>query len=300
MITTDINGRKALMIFENFVVDHTLPKYTTRKVEVSQTPRAGFTTINNVPSNFNNWPIADTGSGTNPMLITGMSSVQWVTSGTPNNIGEKSLPKKRGLKGFIDSLLGRTRTFYVRVTATPVHDIFEAIKGGGKKLEILDDRLEAHQAAIKEARAMGQTALAEQLEAETSYKETEAILVAAGYKEVITEEQLIGFIEKCEKGLAMDWVKNFTRLIPQDVRAKKTLMDVLNAFDNYVILHFDPLKKNSSLTKKEIEKKKDPILFGVVKGSRKLYHVASWKDEYCDLTFSDLVDKFGKKALKLK
>jgi hypothetical protein len=42
------------------------------------------------------------------------------------------------------------------------------------------------------------------------------------------------------------------------------------------------------MTKAEVEKAKDPILFGVLKGTRNLYFIGDWIDEYCDLT----LDKF--------
>lgn len=75
-------------------------------------------------------------------------------------------------------------------------------------------------------------------------------------------------------------------------------------FDNYCVLSYDPKGENRALTEAEKrtleEKRKDPILFGVVKGSRRLYHVGSWKDEYCDLIFGDLLDRYGKDALTLQ
>lgn len=36
-------------------------------------------------------------------------------------------------------------------------------------------------------------------------------------------------------------------------------------------------------------KRKDPILFGVIAGSNKLYFIGDWIDEYCDLRFDDVV-----------
>lgn len=38
-----------------------------------------------------------------------------------------------------------------------------------------------------------------------------------------------------------------------------------------------------------MEKRKDPILFGVIAGSNKLYFIGDWIDEYCDLRFDDVV-----------
>lgn len=37
-------------------------------------------------------------------------------------------------------------------------------------------------------------------------------------------------------------------------------------------------------------KRKDPILFGVIAGSNKLYFIGDWIDEYCDLRFDDVVN----------
>jgi hypothetical protein len=88
--------------------------------------------------------------------------------------------------------------------------------------------------------------------------------------------------------------------VPPNVQVKKVKLDELRVFDNYTILHYDPESKAVALTKKEIEKKKDPIMFGLVQGSRRLYHVGSWKDEFCDLTFADMVEKYGKDVLTLK
>ena len=39
----------------------------------------------------------------------------------------------------------------------------------------------------------------------------------------------------------------------------------------------------------EMKKRKDPILFGVIAGSNKLYFIGDWIDEYCDLRFDDVV-----------
>jgi len=30
---------------------------------------------------------------------------------------------------------------------------------------------------------------------------------------------------------------------------------------------------------------------GIIEGSEKLYYVADWEDEFCDLTLDDIVDK---------
>jgi len=88
----------------------------------------------------------------------------------------------------------------------------------------------------------------------------------------------------------LDYMKNFIRPIPDEVVAKIAEADKLEVFDNYVIMHYDPKGKNKQDTAKEEAKKRDPIVFGVIAGSTKLYYITDWIDEYCDLTLEKFVD----------
>jgi hypothetical protein len=71
-------------------------------------------------------------------------------------------------------------------------------------------------------------------------------------------------------------------------------------------MHYDPNKKSYKQTKEEYEaqkaaeeaKRRDPIMFGVLKDSRKLYYIGSWEDEYCDLTIDKFIEKFGEEAIE--
>jgi len=285
MITTTVEGRKALLIFEQFQIDASLPKHAGKV----KTVQGGIVSMGNGAQWMTNTAV------TIPIQGSGIffQQIQPYGSGTG-----RSGPG--WLSRLFSRLFKRVQTVYVDSRKTPVNQVFEAILGKGRKLEVLEGRLEVHKSAIEKARSMGQTALVEQLQERTGMVEMEAVLFAAGYKEFIDEETLIRFAETCEKGLRLDWIKNFVRLIPHNVEITKIKMDALQVFDNYVVLSFDPHNKNTALTKKEIEKKKDPILFGLIRGSRRLYHVGSWKDEYCDLTFGDLIDKYGKEVLTLK
>jgi len=51
------------------------------------------------------------------------------------------------------------------------------------------------------------------------------------------------------------------------------------------------------MTKEEIQKMKDPILFGMIKESNRLYFIDDWEDEYCDLTFDEIIDVIGENKL---
>jgi hypothetical protein len=39
---------------------------------------------------------------------------------------------------------------------------------------------------------------------------------------------------------------------------------------------------------------KDPVLFGIIKETNKLYFIADWDDEFCNLSFEELADAIGK------
>jgi hypothetical protein len=152
---------------------------------------------------------------------------------------------------------------------------------------------------MKSAKDSGQIALYEQFKKSEEVIKLENILYATSFKNYISEEKLIEFSSVCKKGLRLDWIKNFNRIIPQRVLDEKKLADTFKIFDNYVVLHYDPNGKSTKLTEEEIRRKKDPILFGVFAKSRRLYFIGDWKDELCDLTFDDIVEKLGKDALTL-
>ena len=118
----------------------------------------------------------------------------------------------------------------------------------------------------------------------------EAFLYSEGYYHVVTEEQVVNFAKKSERGISLDYMKNFVRPIPDFVIEKIAEADKLEVFDNYVIMHYDPKGTGRQDTAKEEAKKRDPIVFGVIAGSTKLYYITDWIDEYCDLTLEKFVD----------
>ena len=90
-----------------------------------------------------------------------------------------------------------------------------------------------------------------------------------------------------EKASALQYGK-----IPE-LEEKIAKMNELEVFDNYVVLYYDPDGKVYKETAYEEAKRRDPIIFGVIAGSKKLYYVADWIDEYCDLTLDAFVDALG-------
>lgn len=195
------------------------------------------------------------------------------------------------LKDRLDKWLGKNLTPKPELG---VIDFFTNVKLESKEgAEVYRDRVSKYLQAIHNAYTVGQTALVEQLLSEMIANKYEALLAAKGVYYAIGEKRVIDFAKKTERGVELTYLKNFVRPIPQEVVDKIMESNGYEVFDNYVIMHYDPKKEHKKETKKEEAKRKDPIVFGVISGSRKLYYITDWIDEHCDLTLEKFVDTLG-------
>ena len=172
-----------------------------------------------------------------------------------------------------------------------VDEFFNDVKDSIKTLDVNPNSVEFYTNAIETAKNNGQIAFLEILRDKKDGVLAESKLLEVGEIKYVTEEDVVKFYKKANLGskmLKMTWMKNYARMIPDEVIAEKKKYDVTELFDNYVIMHFDKYDTSTQMTKAEVEKAKDPILFGVLKGTRNLYFIGDWIDEYCDLT----LDKF--------
>jgi len=176
-----------------------------------------------------------------------------------------------------------------------IAEFFSEINNSKKELQVIEERAAGYAAAINKAKANKQSALVEQLLAGLRAYKKETQLVAIGMTTFVLEQDVVLFTKRSKRGLRLDWIKHFTRQIPDEVLEEKEKADKLSIFDNYVVLHFDPEDKGNAKTEAE---RKDPILFGVIEGKRRLYFVDDWVDEYCDLTLDQIADELGSKAVK--
>jgi hypothetical protein len=286
-------GLKELEIFDNFHVDQNLPKHKKEK---------------NFEYN------EDEVDGTTPPMAFGGNNDVWVSVPTSNIApisilnpdGTYSYPKmRRGLKQWLINKLQPKSTAEekqkVPMKLISVVDFFTNLSGSYEELTPIAEIATHYENAVVEANVMGQTALLEKLKDMIDVVRGEAHLITMGLKKYVTEKQVIDFYEKVgeDKNLKLTWIQNFNRIIPEDVYIIKKDVDDRKIFDNYVVLHYDPKDNGEGLSKAEIEKKKDPILFGLIKNSRKLYYIADWKDEYCDLTLEEMFNVLGEKVLKI-
>lgn len=182
-----------------------------------------------------------------------------------------------------------------------VTDVFSTIKVlVGKEQEFIN-RVKEYLSLIRKSQRLHQKANEESLLKRLVVHIYESILSVSGYNRYIALGTLKSLQSKCSRDLSLDYIENYVHIIPDSVADKKDRADQLGVFDNYVILHYDPENKATEKTetqkKKEEERRRDPILFGVICGSDKLYYIDSWVDEYCDMTLDKIVEILGEGAI---
>lgn len=195
-----------------------------------------------------------------------------------------------------NALIGKKEVVVGEVEEQPMDALkfFSLVKASSKEsAAVYKDRVSKYLTALHNATNIGQTALQEELIRGLITNRYESVLYAEGCYYAVTEQQVARFASECEKGLKLSYLKNFSRPIPQEVIDKIAKMNELEVFDNYVILYYDPEGTVYKETAYEEAKRRDPIIFGVIAGSKKLYYVADWIDEYCDLTLDAFVDSLG-------
>jgi hypothetical protein len=185
-----------------------------------------------------------------------------------------------------------------------IEDFFKTIKDSKMEINKTKDVLEKYENILKEARKNGQQALIEKLLKMKDVVASECRLIENGITKYVTEEQVVKLYKNVDqsKHLKLTYIDNYLRIIPSEVIKLKETADELCVFDNYVILHYDPFNDSTDTTEKEKEeekKRKDPILFGVVLNSRKLYFIGDWTDDYCDLTLEKMMEIISEKELEI-
>ncbi len=189
------------------------------------------------------------------------------------------------------------RLLFNNPTKDPV-ELFAEVKSNFKELENADEtELKKVLDLLSLLEKSKQVAAAKAIKAKQYLVKTENKLFQEGIVQYQTEESLIKFILKCKKGLCLTEIENFDRVIPTEVVDKINAAEELRIFDNYYILHYDPTgAKNIHLTSEP----KDPIVFGVIRNSTRLYYIADWIDEYCNLTYKDILSEGKDFQLKLE
>lgn len=180
-------------------------------------------------------------------------------------------------------------------------------------LSISIDQLDEYQQnlliALNSAMKTDQKLLIEQCLFYNELLTKENELIKLGFDKFIYRDDLTLIIEalseKNTKNIFFIELEKYPRTIPSDVVNKIT--KVKNIFDKCYVLYTDHTVKNA--VKNEI-KRKDPIVFGTFTNvdnkeatvnymGERLYYIADWVDEYCDLTLDRLLQVAPEKVHSL-
>lgn len=280
-------NRKNLIIFKNFVSNTELKKF---KKSTFDNYRVG--SIDLTEPNFD---INDDSSGVSNIIFSssGLSVPnsrfdEWekVWDGLP--FASKRVYKTKLEKYWYLTKI-KCKSVFLKSKGSPI-ELFKSVKQNIEELNSIEEKIEFLNKVINKLRESGQIEMLNSALFQKRILEWEKILKDNNFKKFLTEENLIKFTLKCKRGLKLEYIKDFNRLIPESVVNNKNKADDLLIFDNFVILHFDADVKNIKLVSEE---KKDPILFGVIKNSTKLYFIDDWIDENCNLTYSMIIKELN-------
>lgn len=180
---------------------------------------------------------------------------------------------------------------------------FAYIKSKLKPFSVLEERklkrrLDELEKSAEEAQKNGQVLLEKKCLTEWFVRLREAEIYAKGVTTYVEWDDIQKKRNLIRKGNISDTkLKDYIRAIPKSV--VKKIDRVRSVFDDFVILHYfnESQKDVKSMTPDEKEKTKDPIVFGIIGQNNRMYYVADWKDEFCDLTFEELTRAIAKQKV---
>lgn len=295
-----ISDRNKLLVFEDFRVDRTLPKY-------QQKPKSNTLDLRKQSkSGDNDEMMSDEDIGNTQFQVS--QDIVWAEGETfnivpmdPNGFAGGGPSRRSALRRFfawIMSLFSEAMPLQLPQPTLTIQEFFGSVKNTAQELVIVKERADGYEQALLNAKRAGQHALCEQLEAGINAFKMETQLLAQGLPKYIDEADIVSFVKQAKRGLRLDYVRNFARVIPQAIVDTKAKLDAIGVFDAYVVLHYDPDAKSYAETQRERAARKDPILFGLMKGKRRLYFVGDWVDELCDLTLDQIAETLGADVVK--
>ena len=190
----------------------------------------------------------------------------------------------------------------VEVNPTSPSEYFQMLKDSIETAdkENLKQLYENASAMAKKYVVTGQTKGAEKLYKFATMTAKELRVLDFGIEKYLTRETITKYIsEVSDKSVVLIEMKNYEREIPDDVVDKIIVLQDNKVFDEYYILFTDYTGETRSKVAEE-KRDKDPILLGAlnVDGhlNKRLYYIASWEDDKCDLTLDKLVADFKTKC----
>lgn len=161
---------------------------------------------------------------------------------------------------------------------------------------------------IVKAKQLGQKNLLHKASFMWEVIEKEMVLHATGFNKYVNRQDVTKFIDNVtpKNSVKVVELENYPRSIPhenvEDIEKAKNL----GIFDVFLVMYTDYTDEevNTPAQKEMVARNRDPIVFGMFTEEKlklrhdKLYLITDWEDEFCNLTFSKLIDEMGKLGIK--
>ncbi len=189
-------------------------------------------------------------------------------------------------------------------------DYFKILKGNIKKSvkDKLESQLEALGSQIIHAREVGQKNFLERLSFCYEVIIKEQKLLAHGTDRFVYKEDIKSFLDVVEpkNSIKIIELSRYPRAIP--IENLKAIQEAkkLEIFDDFCVVFTDLTGQDYQTPeeKKFVAKNRDPIVFGYFKDDpsatqhERFYFITDWEDEYCDLTFTKMIERMADAGIK--
>ena len=187
---------------------------------------------------------------------------------------------------------------------------FDHVKGLKNKVDNEEQQLVIDNALkmINKCKLTKQTTMAKELSHQVNLALRELNAARRGFDIFIYRKDIESYIDKVEgKAIKLIELERYTREIPDDVIDKITLANEI--FDRLYICFTDYTDKHAKKVAKE-RREKDPILFGAfldkedektenkVYVEDRLFFIADWTEDNCELTLEEMVRDVKNKSEK--
>lgn len=311
----EVGGRLRLRVFEDFFVEPELPKWVKFKAEWAKVKKElgidrSYTDqeLQNKVNGLKDRTEAEKAAVLEraKALIAMDKAIQddrWDIRGRhEREVNEAVLKTARFYRGL--GWMDRLRAWLHGPKVVPVDVAMDELM---EHIELTSTKdMEAKLIKLKETeanmRAAGQIKKADFVKSLRTIIVEEAAVVAEGFEKFVSEDAMIEVLKKSERGMTVDFLRYYEDEIPQDVVQKKVAVDGLMVFDNYAVVHYSDAIRRAEKVEKEAsekeekrarERRRDPILFGMIKNSRKLYYITDWVTDTDDLTLEKLEKELG-------
>ncbi len=283
-----------LIIFRNFFKEYDLPKF---KKVVCDDEKEMSNALHNVRTQSE--IDSKDGPGSN-YIVPSWNAVQSSSSDTSPYNYQHHLAESAKENCKKPTIWQKIKYFFKKKDLKPVDKAFDEIKESLKipRSEDYDTIVKNLEKLYKFLKESGQYVQAEKIEKYGNILTYEIAASKAGITKYLTEKDIIDFMLKSDKGISITFLRYFSNILPMSVSLKKIETDKLKIFDNYVVLYYDPGVEVLKFHTEEEDRRlaRDPILFGMIEGSNKLYYICDWIYNDDDLTMDKVENVLGRQS----